>query len=429
MLPAPTLPVEIVTLIIMYWEANAFHFAVDGYNSADNRFLHQTSVKSLLSLRLLGRSWADAIPPFVYKSLHLQSPWAHSYMSDLWAKGVVTSSFPGFHLRRLALDRVMYLPEFDPVCLYESTEDRLFRKLELEYKHYNTKSIFMKDTTGIISLCGLSLTDLKLSFTSAVGFSNNLALAIRGVDNLKTFFVEGDKKHNIMNNANSLISILNHTNQLESLLLKFGTLSSLTLRTGALPKLMHFWVTLHCKNISAVKNFCQAPGRQIKLLEFSPTIYMSDSEAIISSMKDTLGGLFIEKMPDHMPDRLRYTRFPSLRVFRSMYVNATFQRPNWFNWHFFETVSVFITSYAKSGAYWRKLLEEVADIKFPPRLKHFIFITGHETVVLGGNLVDLFKRFGIRCQFKSQLRYTQVLASINYFEQDAANGKGKQRTR
>ncbi|EGG03701.1 uncharacterized protein MELLADRAFT_109091 [Melampsora larici-populina 98AG31] len=45
-------------------------------NSADNSFLTITSVKHLLDLRLVSKSWTIAVPPFIYTSLNLKSLWA-----------------------------------------------------------------------------------------------------------------------------------------------------------------------------------------------------------------------------------------------------------------------------------------------------------------------------------------------------------------
>ncbi|EGG12047.1 uncharacterized protein MELLADRAFT_101955 [Melampsora larici-populina 98AG31] len=379
--PASTIPIEIVTLIIKYCAEKAFHMGINDSNSADNPFLHRTSVKELLSLRVLGKSWAAAIPPVVYQALRLQSPWAQAYISGMWSKGVIMSSLSHHHLRRLALDRVMYLPSLGSESFYEGTMDHLFKKLESEYEHYNTKSMSMNDATKLILLCSSSLTDLKIGFTGTVGFSDDLVLAIQAISSLKSFSIEGDERHNIMNNADSLIEILNHTDLLESLSLKFSTLGSLAVRDGALPQLVHFWVALHCENLNAINDFCQAPGRRIKLLEFSPTSYVGDSEAMIRAMRSTLEGLFIDRMPDRLPDELRFMRFPKLRIFRNVHISPSFHQPAWFGWPFFEAVNIFITSYDKGNTYWRKLLEEFGDLRMPLNLKRFIFVTGKGKVI------------------------------------------------
>ncbi|EGF99084.1 uncharacterized protein MELLADRAFT_113008 [Melampsora larici-populina 98AG31] len=101
---SPHLPVEIVERIIACFHDDMLRAPADPTNSADTPFLHQTSINRLLSLRLLGRSWAIAIPPFVCASLTLNANLIHTFSIGFTS----TVSSPVTHLRRLCLDRVMF---------------------------------------------------------------------------------------------------------------------------------------------------------------------------------------------------------------------------------------------------------------------------------------------------------------------------------
>ncbi|EGF99684.1 uncharacterized protein MELLADRAFT_112428 [Melampsora larici-populina 98AG31] len=74
MAPSQSLPLEVVELIIHFLYVNSTSTAKESLNSADQTFLDQSSIKQLLSLRLLGEPWAAAVPKFVESSLYLTKP-------------------------------------------------------------------------------------------------------------------------------------------------------------------------------------------------------------------------------------------------------------------------------------------------------------------------------------------------------------------
>ncbi|EGF97711.1 uncharacterized protein MELLADRAFT_114142 [Melampsora larici-populina 98AG31] len=107
MTPAQSLTVEVVDCIIAYLYDDAQRITIEPFNSANRAFLHHKSIKRLLSLRFVARSWATAIPPFVYHSLCLRTPWVNGYLMKMWQNCLRPCHI--FNLRYLCLEQVMFV--------------------------------------------------------------------------------------------------------------------------------------------------------------------------------------------------------------------------------------------------------------------------------------------------------------------------------
>ncbi|EGF97406.1 uncharacterized protein MELLADRAFT_114367 [Melampsora larici-populina 98AG31] len=102
------LPVEIVEKIISFVCLISPSRPTEPLNSAEQPFLTHPSVVQLLKLRLVAKSWAAAVPRFVYRSLYLRTPIFNHYLIRMWINCLSISNLS--NLRRLCLDQVLYIP-------------------------------------------------------------------------------------------------------------------------------------------------------------------------------------------------------------------------------------------------------------------------------------------------------------------------------
>ncbi|EGF99593.1 uncharacterized protein MELLADRAFT_68488 [Melampsora larici-populina 98AG31] len=138
------LPVEIVEIILNAYIKNAGFMEQDPLNSANISYLHPEISRQLLRLRLLAKSWNEAIVPFVYKALYLNTTRKANILLTSW-KGAP-------HLESLSINcnslgslnlNVGSLPNLAHLCLvvrpgnmealtrFCQAEDRKIKFLEL----------------------------------------------------------------------------------------------------------------------------------------------------------------------------------------------------------------------------------------------------------------------------------------------------------
>lgn len=253
MRPSPPLPIEIVEQIIKYLCDDIPRVAIMRPNSAATEFPDHMLKKNLLDLRLVARSWAYAIPKFIYSCLTLKSPWVNGFIIKMWKDCVVLSDIS--YIRHLCLDQVMFFPPAKLKALEKQYGCSTYARLDFEYQHKESGSIFMECAAEVILLCGSKLADLRLKFTHSVGFSDDMITAFCYLKSLKTLSIQGTHHHDSMTDAKSITAVLSSVSSLESLTLNFSTLESMDLEPGSLPKLFHFWISSHPRNLNAVINF------------------------------------------------------------------------------------------------------------------------------------------------------------------------------
>ncbi|EGG06383.1 uncharacterized protein MELLADRAFT_106673 [Melampsora larici-populina 98AG31] len=412
-----TLPVEIIELIIRHLHDVSFHGNEPPINTADRPFPNHKAIKILLSLRLVGRAWATAIPTFVYDSLMLRSPWIDHYLLLMWKS--CKNLHGGFSLRQMYFQQIICFPTTHLGGYYGALSDECREQFEYGHHRREPNIMYMHDAADIISLCGSKLTDLKLGFSRSIGFSNKLIDAIGHIKNLKVLFIEGNQVENHEDDYYSLVAVLSSVPSLESLSLKFATVSCLDLKPGCLPNLLHLWVTCHASNIGALNRFCADQCKQLKLLEYLPIDNSDQLDTMILTLQNNLQALSIDCIPSDIPRAVRSTSIPKLKVIRSTAISNKGTLPVWLPWSVFQTVQVFITDYDETSTYWHAVLGQV-DKSFMERaqnLKHFIFLSRYGNLVKDPKLVEAFEAHGIACHFRfdttlSELLYLQLSFSI-----------------
>ncbi|EGG02187.1 uncharacterized protein MELLADRAFT_110286 [Melampsora larici-populina 98AG31] len=311
----------------------------------------------------------------------------------------------------LCLDQIFFFPEAKYQALQKHYGSREYARLDFEYQHKESASIFMENAADIILLCGSYLRDLKLKFTESVGFSDHMIDSIRHIKNLKKLIIEGARDPCIVNDSQSLAEVLSSVISLESLSLKFASLEVMCLDAGCLPNLVHFWIFNHPNNYNAIINFISTEGRKIKVLECMPMLIGDESIKLFEVLKESLEGIFVSGIPDDIREDLRLVEFSNLRFIQIRYMDDLYDFPTWLEWPIFKNVELFIMNYKDSRNYWKETLIGLRKTKIitPPNLKHFVFITGRKNHEKDTSFVNGFKRHGISCHFKSNLEYTEAL--------------------
>ncbi|EGG05566.1 uncharacterized protein MELLADRAFT_87837 [Melampsora larici-populina 98AG31] len=387
------LPVEIVENIISFLCISYPSTTTEPLNGADQSFLTHSSIVQLLQLRLLARSWAAAIPQFVYGSLSLATPNFNRYVVNMWMNCLNVSNLT--NLRRLCLSEVLYIPASKATGYHMALSDESSDQFEYEYSRWERNCIFILDAADIVSLCGSRLVHLKLVFARSVGFSDSMVVAIKRIRNLKTFSIEGTMIGGIVNDSKSLSAVLQNSPSLESLSLRLAALRRLNLDPDFLPNLRHLWIKCHRYNLDA----------------YIPTGRPEQSRMLLMALRNTLEGLTVDTIPDDLPRRLGIEAFPKLRIVRCKYINTLRDHPVWFEWSLFHTIEVLIVNYCSSRAYWEDVLLTPGGphLKEANKLKHFIFIIASDEPIEDHELTEVFKTYGIQCHFRSGITHTEVL--------------------
>ncbi|EGG03702.1 uncharacterized protein MELLADRAFT_109090 [Melampsora larici-populina 98AG31] len=89
----PSLPVEVIELIVFHLCHEETYLEADQYNSAEVDFLNQDAMINLLRLRLLNKGWASTIHRAVYGSLNLAFPYAEGFLNKLRCNNLAISEF------------------------------------------------------------------------------------------------------------------------------------------------------------------------------------------------------------------------------------------------------------------------------------------------------------------------------------------------
>ncbi|EGG03703.1 uncharacterized protein MELLADRAFT_109089 [Melampsora larici-populina 98AG31] len=123
MVSSRPLPVEVVENIISFLCIIYPSTTTEPSNGADQSFLIHSSIVHLLQLRLLARSWAAAIPRFVYSSLCLRTPNFNRYLVNMWINCLNISNLT--NLRRLCLNQVLFIPASKATGYHMALSDEL----------------------------------------------------------------------------------------------------------------------------------------------------------------------------------------------------------------------------------------------------------------------------------------------------------------
>ncbi|EGG06584.1 uncharacterized protein MELLADRAFT_63186 [Melampsora larici-populina 98AG31] len=406
------LPLEVIQSILHHFIDDCKTTTSDYMNSADPPFLEHAALIQLLQLRLINRLWSNAVIPFAYRSLKLTSALMISNLVGTWKTTLVFAN--NAHLRGLCFNKMAYVKTSMSGDSNQAIQGSKNSKLDLQ--DFNVSSTSMSDVAELISLCSTTLSEVKLVFDGPVGFTSRFIDSIKQVDNLTALIITGTPKSDD-SDSDSLNNLLNAITPLKSLSLMFPSIPSLRLKTTALPHLKHLCFLYYSSNVEVIRDFCQDQKEKVRFVECAPPPDYVDPSAVILGLQESLEILFMDSIPDGLPRSVYSTIFPRLKIMRCF--DCSSMRPDlrWLTLPVVQNLEVFITNYWLSEKYWISQLRSLNSNQFvkPVNWKLLILITykGDE-INLG--LVRLFKRFGIRCEFKGELSYEDILVSKYFFE-------------
>ncbi|EGG07257.1 uncharacterized protein MELLADRAFT_62748 [Melampsora larici-populina 98AG31] len=394
------LPVELVQLILGHYMRNMpFHPSSDS-NTVDVAYLDFSSIRGLLNLRFLGRSWAVAILPLAYRSLCLFKSSSASSFVMMWKNPLSMPSM--VYLQRLCLAHVQFLPchmENDSSLKSRSSYRSQVISINTGLSDY---VIQMDVVTDLVALCSSTLVDLKLSYREALGFSKPLIDAMKGLTKLKVLILDSSSVASTRNNSDSLRQVLNSLPSLESLSIGCASFDDLTLQTGALPNLHHLWVECNSNNVDAITNFCRTAGRNVKFFECRTHRDMNKSSDMILALRPSLKILSLGFITHVIPLAIGVEVFPRLRVIRAVNCDPQHSNLSWLLWRMFDKMEYFITTYHEGGSYWRTALKRpnVHSLQKPRNFKYIIFTSCHGSGQKDPELVELCAQYGLLCIFR-----------------------------
>lgn len=388
------LPIEVVTVIIDFFVAQ---FEVLVSVDSNSTSLHPSSTRELLLLRLVCKTWSQAVVPFGFHTIHFNTPRS--------VKSILENC------KELLGDRDVSCPvkrlDFNNLMLYWEAS----RELSYwEIMHPNFSPILMDEAAEVIEFLGENLVEIQFSFANSMGFSPEMVKSLTSLKGLKKLAIsrEGDTPSRSNTDYESLSDLLNATSELEYLEMYFTHLDVLELQPRALPKLRYLWFLYAETNIEAISHLCESTKENLKILDYFS--YHNDIEInmAIEPVKETLEGLFTWDIPYHLPASIAGMKLPQLRVMRGRTVSEN--NLLWLQWPLFQTVRTLVFDFGPGKGIWERMLKRIGrnHLPKPPTLKHVIF-TSWDEIKVDDSLVIAFKFHGIECHFLPEPILEEIL--------------------
>ncbi|EGG12337.1 uncharacterized protein MELLADRAFT_59124 [Melampsora larici-populina 98AG31] len=423
-----SLPNELFSLIIESFVAGSRIIAVRDFPHTSKPVLHPISTRELLSLRLVCKNWSTAITPFAFHTISLKKP--SSLKSLLQNCGNLIDD-PNYTcpVKRLRIDHLWYsklydannwseeLELFDDGNDFEEDSEEELWKAEVRDPHFSP--IFMDQAAKVIEFFGHNLLELHLSFCCSVGFLPCMLKSVEHINCLEKLTLEiGHQTYDsldIDNDPESLSKLLNATLNLKSLVLYYDDLTLWELKPRALSKLQHLWFKSSNRNVIGISYLFGLES--LKVVQFDYVIGPPQLQLAmaITSIQNTLEGLFTTHIPYCIPTSIIGLSFPQLRVIRALSWKDPSSYPYWLQWPIFQAIRTVVASITHGGEYWKTVLKCTGKgcLQKPNNLKHFIFTTHR----YGGSqeeesLADAFKLHDIECHFVPELDFGGFLVRM-----------------
>ncbi|EGG09601.1 uncharacterized protein MELLADRAFT_104090 [Melampsora larici-populina 98AG31] len=402
------LPVEIVTMIVKIFAAQPAMTPSDPMNSAAEPFIHPSETRKLLNLRLISKNWAFAVIPFVFHSIRLTSARSVNLLLRDWTNSTVNSTSP---VKRLSIENL-----FCNILQFRNSnrETRAGRAVNQSGSlNPRSSSVFLYQAAEVIESFGKNLTELNFKFINSVGFSSNMIKAIKKIKCLKKLNIQmtDDMPEGSMADMASLSELLNAAPNLESLSIYFTHLGTLVLEPQALSKLKHLWFLYSIYNINALHDFIETVKDSLKVIEYVSYNGQDHVGMAIEETQETLQCLFIDELPENIPEVISNVTFPKLSVMRNIFWPLKDFNLDWLLWPIFLNVRTLVTDYTNARPYWNLALENLGedDLIKSPNFKHIVFTGLPDNSIPDEALIGALERFGIQSHFMRQLNYEEIL--------------------
>ncbi|EGG09599.1 uncharacterized protein MELLADRAFT_95864 [Melampsora larici-populina 98AG31] len=398
------LPLEIVSMIVKYFAAQLEIIPSDPMNSADEPFMYLPETKKLLNLRLVSKIWAHVVIPIAFHSIRLISPHSVDCLRNNQQDSILYSTFSP--VKRMCIENLFWEKSHWLNSDGELDEEKELKTLDPQFP-------LVLRVSDVIELFGIKLTELKLKFPARIGIDSDMMCAIKQIKCLKKLNIHSEElPEGSYADPKSLAELLNATPNLESLSIYFPHLEVLQLEPQALSKLRHLWFWYSPRNIKGLHHLIKAAKDSLKVIEYLAYHRQEDPGKAIKPMHKTLESLFIDIIPDHIPDVISNTTFPRLRVMRSIEWPLKDFDLTWILWPIFFHVRTLVTSFECGRPYWRSALENLGedDLTRSPNLKHIVFTSHPDDVIQQDEaLAEDLRIHGIYCHFMPQMNYERIL--------------------
>ncbi|EGG05701.1 uncharacterized protein MELLADRAFT_63958 [Melampsora larici-populina 98AG31] len=377
------LPSDIVSQIIEEFVLDLRFFGYD-------RCLDHESVSELLRLRLVSKTWSEAIIPFAFHTVQLHTSKGIQLIIDNWSK-IQAPDLPCPVKRLMIQDQVYLRPnDWERRC-----------------------PISLDQAAILIELIGGNLNELTLLFSGSFGISQSLVKAISHIKHLKKLNLQDDEDTATRKDYDPLLlsNLFDAIPKLEAFTLKYVHAIISEVKPLVLSTLKYFNFKYFDGNRDAIAHICQAAKESMRIIEYRGEI--QEPELVFGPIANTLEGLFTFSLTDDITQSTIDLKLPKLRLLRTRFGQEAddygmYENPILFlKWPIFHTIRTLVLDIDEGPYHLEEHLQHMGRDPFrkTPNLKHVIFIMseGYKSCpVVPSKLVKDLKSHGIDCHSKPE---------------------------
>ncbi|KAH9817043.1 hypothetical protein DFH28DRAFT_1156785 [Melampsora americana] len=384
------LPFDIVSQIIRELVSELESFSYD-------RCLDHESIIELLRLRLVCRTWSEAIIPFAFHTVQLHTSDAVQIIFHNWSR-IQTPDLP-CPIKRLMIQDLVYL----------QPDDRKSRC-----------PIFMDQAAKLIELTGENLNELTLLFSNSFGISPRLIEAISHLKHLKRLHLQGamDTARRETYDPLLLSNLFDAILKLEAFTLTYVHAITLKPKPSALSTLRYLNFEYFDGNRDAIAHICQAAKQSLKIIQYRGEIH--NPELVFGPITNTLEGLINFSLTDDITQSTINMHLPKLRLLRTRFGQEAddygmYENPILFlTWPIFYTIRTLVLDIDEGPYHLEEHLQHKGRDPFrkTPHLKHIIFIMSEGDrahTLVPSKLVKDLKSHGINCHIQPELKPEELM--------------------
>ncbi|EGG00011.1 uncharacterized protein MELLADRAFT_112230 [Melampsora larici-populina 98AG31] len=393
------LPYDIVSQIVDIFVSDLGHYRYDDHDTSSDEYLLHESITELLQLRLVSKTWSEAVIPFAFHSMELHSSKAVQVILDNWSK--IQAPDRPCPVKRLIIQDLFFVDHTN----------------EKSVKGLKSTVIFMDQAVKLIELIGENLNELTMLFVDGFGIAPNLVKAVKRIKDLKKLCIQDGEGYDLPAGyvPQSLSDLLVAVPKLQAFTLEYVVLMWFQLKSPALSNLQYFNFRFFPNNLDAIGHIVKTAKESLKIIEYRGDF--KDARLVFGPIANTLEGLITYIVEDDIPQSAKNMKFPKLRLFRT----RLFREPDRFgrfehflNWPIFHSIRTLVLDSYEGAYYLTDHLERGGKSPFEntPNLKHIIFMIdessgGCSAVTL--KLVEDLKTYGIRCHMRPESKPEKLM--------------------
>ncbi|EGG10287.1 uncharacterized protein MELLADRAFT_103570 [Melampsora larici-populina 98AG31] len=355
--------------------------------------------KCLLDLRLVCKSWSDAVIPIVLRSIRIKDVEQAQYLLENWK--TIFSYTHDFQPRVFPVHRLVLID------LFGDTESKSHASID--------------KAVELIRLFSGNLRSLTLDFAS-MGCPTPLVDAVKMAKSLKKLDIQSDRTAG----SSDLANLLDATPDLEELTIGYSAVPPMKFSESALTKLRYldfpyayadanYDDSSRYADLRGIVNICEKAGSSLKIIKCTPTEESGNGLLpVLKAVQETLEGLFTLSLCHQWDYHALFVECPRLRVVEShpwddLYQHSadTIASAGWFSWPLLQNVRTLVFPNDDALDPWLEFFESAKkeEIFQPsatsrdkglfrklPHLKQCLFKCG-----VSDSLIEDFEAYGIEC--------------------------------